>query len=195
MLVPIKLRIKYDEEKQIAFSYLFLKYRIFPQRQQKKKMSRQEFLSRLFRKEKKKKASVSKKRPETHKKPSASGILEFIKSASDILEKTFNSFLKYSKIKVSKINIVVATEDASKTAIMYGIISQSVAYLLEILNCFTTLKKSYNGTISVLPDFTKEDSSIKLDIQLQCRFLHVGIMFLCAMIHMSKKSRTSQIEK
>ena len=189
LLAPIKLRIKYEAEPQISLSFLFLKYRILPKKQPKKKMSRKEFLARLFGKRKrKKKASVTKKASEAHKKKksSASDILKFIRSASDFLKKILGSFLKRARIKVSKIDIVVATEEASKTAIMYGVISQAVAYMLEILDNFTTLKKSYKGSISVVPDFTKEDSSIKLDICLQYCLLNASGLVISALIYVMK---------
>ena len=187
LLAPIKLRIKYEAEPQISLRFLFLKYRIFPKKQPKKKMSRKDFLSKLFEK-RKRRASVAKKASAAHKKKksSASDILEFIKSASDFLKKMLGSFLKRAKIKVSEINIVVATEEASKTAIMYGVISQAVAYLLQLLDNFTKLKKAYKGSICVVPDFTREDSSIKLDICLQYRLLNASGLLLSALLYVMK---------
>ena len=205
MLSPIKLRIKYDGEPQIAFYFLFLKYRLLPKKQkhEKKRLSRKEFLSRLFRTEKKKeKKSISKKAATAHKKkkPSASEILEFVRSASGLLKKILNSFFKHSKIKVSEISIIVATEDASRTAIMYGVISQAVSYLLEILSCFTTVKRARKGTIQVLPDFTREASSIKLDLLLQQRPLHILGLLISTLFHIIKnpdilKSKKRKITK
>ena len=190
LLAPINLRIKYDSEPQISLRYLFFKYTFLPKKKQKKRMSQKDFLARLFSKGNKEKTRSASKKADSHKKKkaSASGILEFIKSSSDFLKKVLSSFLKRSKIKVSEISIVVATEDSSRTAIMYGVISQAVAYLLQILDCFTTLKKSYKGTISVIPDFTKENSSIKLDIRLQCHLLNASGVILSALVYMIKNS-------
>ena len=157
-------------------------------------MSRKDFLSRLFEKEKKKrKKRPSEKAASAHKKKKASvsDILEFFKSSSGFLNSVLNSFLKHSKIKVSEINIVVATEDPSKTAIMYGLIFQAAAYLLQILDNFTTLKKSYRGTFNVIPDFTKDTSSIKLDIQLEHRLLRILGLVFSALIYIMKNPRSS----
>ena len=112
----------------------------------------------------------------------------------------FNIPIKHSKIKVSEISIVVATEDPSRTAIMYGVISQAVSYMLELLGRFTTLKRSYKGTISVVPDFTKEDSSIKLDLLLQQRLWHILGLIISTFIHIMKdsdllKSKSKKITK
>lgn len=204
MLAPIKLRIKYEEEAQIAFYFLFFRYRVFPKKQkrEKKRISRKDFLSRLFPQvKKKKKKSISKKTKKDQKKKKASAldIFGFLKSSSGFLKKILNSFLKRAKVKVAEINIVVATEDPSRTAIMYGLISQGVAYLLEILDNFTTLKKCYKGNISVIPDFIREDSSIKLDLLLQLRPVNILGLLFSALIYTMKnpdflksKSKNSQ---
>lgn len=197
MLSPIKLRIRYAEKGQITLYFLFFRYRILPKKQSKKRLSRKNFLSRLFEKGKKKrKKRQSEKLASSHKKKkaSASDILDFLKSSSGFLNTVLNSFLKRSKIKVAEVSVVVATEDPSKTAIMYGLVSQAAAYMLELLHNFTTLKKSYRGAFSIIPDFTNDTSSIKLDIQLEYRLLHfLGLVF-SALIYIMKNPRSSRSE-
>ncbi len=68
------------------------------------------------------------------------------------------------RVRVKRLQITVSSDDASKTAILYGVTSQSVAYLIGILEaCFTHVKRK-PGEVFVKPDFVSERSTAKIGI-------------------------------
>ena len=59
----------------------------------------------------------------------------------DVVKVLLGRFFRHLRIDLSRIHISVASEDAAQTAILYGIVSQSVAYLLELLGTSLEFKK------------------------------------------------------
>ena len=58
----------------------------------------------------------------------------------------------------------MGSEDAAKTAILFGVINQAALALFDILNSITNVKKSRKTEFSVKADFTSE--KIFYDIKL-----------------------------
>lgn len=96
-------------------------------------------------------------------KLSLDAIIEIICFILEEFPKLTASFI--TEIRMLEIN--VAGRDASDCAVKYGIISQSVAYLVEILDSSTRMKPLKQNAIVVKSDFLKEKSSYKIDIRLK----------------------------
>lgn len=96
-------------------------------------------------------------------KLSLDAIIEIICFILDEFPKLTASFI--TEIRMLEIN--VAGRDASDCAVKYGIISQSVAYLVEILDSSTRMKPLKQNAIVVKSDFLKEKNSYKIDIRLK----------------------------
>ncbi|MBQ8005567.1 MAG: DUF2953 domain-containing protein, partial [Clostridia bacterium] len=112
-------------------------------------------------------------------KPPLQETIGFIASLVKYLLKRFFGYLR---IDVTKINISVGSEDAAKTAIMYGIINQTLALLLDILGSVTNVKRDYKSDIAVSADFTSEKikSDIKIAFSLKiyhALFIAIGAIF------------------
>ena len=81
---------------------------------------------------------------------------------------------------VAKLHITVATGDAAQTAIATGIVSQTVAYILEILHNHTNFHRTYRTDIAVTPDFLGEKSHAACNITFSlrvCEIIEIGIRF------------------
>ena len=76
-----------------------------------------------------------------------------------LLRLLFSRFFKHLRLDISKIVVTVGAEDAAKCAITYGIVSQSVAYLLAFLDQNLHIYKKRGGEINVYCDFTAEQVS------------------------------------
>ena len=86
--------------------------------------------------------------------------------------------LRHVNIYKVKLDIVVASEDAAKTAILTGVVSQSVAYLCAILDNHTNVGRTYRAEIAVLPNFLEERSRVegKFIFSLRTvRILEIGL--------------------
>ena len=109
----------------------------------------------------KKKIEARKKQPESE----LSEIKESLSSSLNILKIFLKHFYSQrSKVTVHRFNISVATDDPSKTAILYGSVIQAVAYFLEFINNTTTLHIPHSVPINVTSDFCAQ--SPQLDIKL-----------------------------
>ena len=90
----------------------------------------------------------------------------------------YEPFLRYFRIDVAKLRIDVATGDAAKTAILTGVVSQSVAYLCAILDSHTNVGRTYRAEIAVQPNFLEERSRAegKFIFSLRTvRILEIGV--------------------
>jgi len=91
-------------------------------------------------------------------------ITDIIKTIKNILEAFFKSHARHLTVRAARINISVSTSDAASTAILYGVVSQGVAYILEILNTLNNLKPIKNSDINISADYISEKTSA--DIKL-----------------------------
>ena len=65
---------------------------------------------------------------------------------------------------MTKIRISVGTPDAAKTGILYGAVCQGVAYLTEVLDHVTNVKKTKKSEISVSADFVSGKTVADINI-------------------------------
>ena len=95
-----------------------------------------------------------------------------------LLKKLCKKFFKHLRLDVSHIVITVGADDAASAAITYGIVSQSVAYLLAFLDAHLNIRKKRRGEISVRCDFTAERTACDIRITASLavwQLLDIGI--------------------
>ena len=68
-----------------------------------------------------------------------------------------------------KLHLRIATGDAASTAILYGVVLQSAAYLLQWVQDHYNEIHRRKGDMTIEPDYLSEKSSIDLDLRLQVR--------------------------
>ena len=73
------------------------------------------------------------------------------------------------KIKTSKIAIVVGSEDAAKTAMLFSAVNNSVAAILAYLDNADKLKDLNKSEIYVRSDFLAESINADVDITISLR--------------------------
>ena len=186
------LEIDQEGELYLAVKILFFTIKIAPAKEPKpikiknytpekhKKRLRKNYQAYLKKQEKKeqkaaeKKAKKEKKKsePKKDKQPKRS-ILDWLNIATSVLKVLFSKFFKHLRIKVAKLRINVATGDAASTAILYGVVIQSVAYIIEILNSATNLKGLKNADIAVNPDYLSESTSVEMKFVFSLRVWHL----------------------
>lgn len=200
LFIRIKIVIKYTEDLIVYVKILFFKIKLVPKKEKKLKLSDYTH-KKLDKKEKKQKAKELKKEKKKAEKAEAKkaeskedkpGILETLGLIKNLVAAFFKYFFKYLRIDLSKINITVASEDAAKTAIMYGAISQSVAYIVEILDNTVNMKKKKDTEVSVAADFVAEKLSADIHIAFSLLVWQVlDIVFRLAVKYIKTKIKSN----
>ncbi len=177
LLTRIKIVIEYSDELILYAKVLFFKIKLIPKKERPVKPSdytRKKLLKRQKKeadKEKKKlekkaakKAEAKEAKAHPEKKKAKPPILDTVRLVRLLLSIFLRRFFGHLRIDLARLNIMIGGEDAAATAITYGYLCQSVAYLVEILDRFTNLKRTKNTEISVRPDFTAEKTVFDLHI-------------------------------
>ena len=106
-------------------------------------------------------------------------------------------FFKHFKIDLSRIHISLVGEDAAQTAILYGIVCQSVSYLLEIMKSLKTVSPPDLSDVSVTPDWLGEQTQIDIKISFSMRVGNVfdilGHVIRCAVVHLFRDMKKKNI--
>lgn len=188
----VVLELDGDGELYLAVKILFFTVRIAPPKEPKpinikdytpekhKKRLRKNYQAYLKKQEKKKhkeaekqKKKEQKKQEKSKEKPPKRSISDWLNIATSVLKVLFERFFKHLRIKVAKLRINVATGDAASTAILYGVVIQSVAYVIEILNSVTNLKGLEKADIAVNADYLSESTTFELKFVFSLRVWHL----------------------
>ncbi len=121
------------------------------------------------------------------------GIKDNIGLVLTLLKKLVSIFRTKLHIKLARLNITVSGKDAASTAIMYGVISQTAAYIIEFLNNTENFKMTNKEQISVTADFLGEKT--KVDIRISIRLGVKNLLSLAILFFTERSSRLSKLQK
>lgn len=166
LAMRLNVVVSYKDSLCVYAKVLFIKIPIYPQKEKKKKKKKKEKKPP----EKAVEKEEDKKEEKGDKKVSPVKILwQMRESILRLIERFFG----YLHFKFIRLKITVGCEDAAKTAIAYGLTTQSVAYLIEILNNISNVDISKHSEIYVKSDFISQESSFDGKIVLYIRVLPV----------------------
>ena len=170
----------YSDEVSLSVRVLFFKFKILPAKEKKgkKKMSEKKAakIRDSLRKKQQKKALAKKekeKAKETKEKKSISETISGVRMITDIVLAVIKKFFGHLQIKMSRIKMVVATEDAATTAIAYGAITQSLNILLPALESVKNFKKLKKAEIDIRADFLADSPTVDVEISFAIRVWHI----------------------
>ena len=94
-------------------------------------------------------------------------IPSLVRSVADILGVFLRQFSKHVKIRVLRYKIIIGTDDAAKTALLYGAAEQATAYLFTILGENAKFTFSKKNSL-VWADFTSDRTmaDVKIDVSI-----------------------------
>lgn len=123
-------------------------------------------LNRFLTGSKKRKKGVKKSKAKgesaKEKKPLTDSLGEILEIVKDFTSR----FIGHVRVRCARIIITVGNEDPAKTAVRYGAVVQTVAYITEILKRNTDFSLSRNALVCVEPDFITQKSRADIDITL-----------------------------
>ena len=153
LLVRLQFDIACTEDVTLRLRVLGIPIPLYPALPKKVKVSK---FKRGYPKEKTAEKPAEKKAKPSAKPAEKIPLGEKIDIVLSLLKKLCKKFFKHLRLDVSHIVITVGADDAASAAITYGIVSQSVAYLLAFLDAHLNIRKKRRGEISVRCDFTAE---------------------------------------
>ncbi|MBR5314697.1 MAG: DUF2953 domain-containing protein [Clostridia bacterium] len=178
LFIKVRLCLIYEDDLQVSVKVLLFNVPLYPQKEKKpkpsdyslKKLQKQQNKLSQKSKQKKKPADTKKENDKATKIKDAIGLIRII------LENVMQPFGRYLKIEIVKIHVKIASEDAAKTAFLYGIASQSIAYIIELLSNITNVDVKKKNSINVIPDFLDTTPEAKINITLGLRGWHAFVL-------------------
>lgn len=152
----IRVVFEYNEEIKVKIGIWFFSFNIF------------KYIEKHGNKPKKQKVKKEKEKPVKAEKKETKkrSVSDFIKFVTHIAKEAAARFLNVIKIDLKYLYLSVASDEAEKTALLYGSLSAGAAVLLDVLKSF--LKFRYNPEkIKIEPDFTKSEIEFKTKIVLK----------------------------
>ena len=167
LLIPflrIHIVVEYFDELKLFIKILGIKFKIFPQKGiNKGKKSNN----------KKRKSNVKTKNNNSKligKYKGVKGFISMIKDFSSIGYKTLCEIFSKMEIKSLHLQIIVASDDSARTAILYG---QVCSTIYPFVNMLTSSKNCSDLNIDIHPDFNNPDSKVKFSVHLYSKVFNI----------------------
>ena len=106
-----------------------------------------------------------------------------------LLSVVFSRFSHHVKLKATRIIITVATEDAAKTAVLFGAVNQAVGDILTLLDTYGKLEGMRDARIVVAPDFMADKTKADICISLSLRLWHMADILWRAAWRLAKNKK------
>ena len=198
LLVRIKLAVSYDETAAVYLKVLFFKVNIYPKKKKVPKLSKFSIekvrkKNKKYRvKEKKKQSGISSKDAKTSRKRD---VISSVKFAVSLVKSAVKPLYKYARVDFARIYVKVATEDAAKTAITFGVVSQLCAALWEFLKNFKPTKKSKPEEVKVFADFIDTKFEVKIKVEFSLRIVTLFALLFETVFSYLKELANKQLNK
>lgn len=184
LFLPIRILLRYDGSVKVKLSVLFLPFSLYPHKIREKDYSKRSVERKKQRLAKKKERKKALEKRKTKAPKEKKDILSPLKLILHILTSTHPRLVRAFRIRICELRVTVATEDAAKTAILYGAVSQVAAMLLEACERFLWCKRN-KRRVDVTADFCGTASSATAKITFSSNLYRIlrlaisaGIVFL-----------------
>lgn len=157
MLVPVRLKLLYNEDLRCVLYIGFIKYNVFPKKRKIKKAK--------AKKETEKSSEQKEKNPKSIKKRGLDWLLNVIKQVANLASNALKDFFRHIIVKRFMISIKVVGDDAADTAVKYGYCC-SVVYPAIGLTVGNVKCREYG--IDISPNF-EENAEFDADIDLEAK--------------------------
>lgn len=175
LFLKVRLCLVYEDNLSVFIKILLFNISLFPKKTKKlkpKDYSLKKLQKKQAKLEKKKTKTQTDDTKQTTKKDKSTQIKDILEIVKIILDNVMSPFGRYLKVEIIKIYVKIASDDAAKTAMIYGLASQSVAYIIEILSNITNVDIKKRNSVNVVADFLSENSEAKINITLGLRGWH-----------------------
>lgn len=171
----VRLTVRAGDDVVLELKILFLRFRLFPK---KKRIKPRDYSPKKLERAKKKaakRALKKQKKKKSHKEPptpTASGVQMTLRDKIALVRALCAALIrrtrKHLRLHAARLHVRVATGDPATTALAFGAVSQSVAYLLAGLDQVTRLKAT-EPEVGVQADFLGEHSHVEANVTFSIR--------------------------
>lgn len=180
LALPIRLILTANDSVRLEARVAFLRFPLYPAPQKRRQ-----------RRKRKKKVYTDKKKvtgiAPVDKKIEEASLRDELRLVRALLQTVVRRRKKWLRLHAARLHIRVATGDAAATAVLYGAVCQSLAYLLALLDGVARVK-AREPDVSVIADFEGERPSADVKIILSLRVIDV----LIAARHLAKADKEEQ---
>lgn len=190
----VRLSLSYNGTIQLRISYLFVRIPLYPRKKRKHKASAKK---KSHSAGKNAHPTVSeqqkKQKPQSKKKmPLRLGDIRFLlRLFREVIAHILDKASRHVRIRVRHLRLSIGgADDAARAAIEYGLVSQSVSYLLEFLRNTGFLKRPKKNAVLVGVDFLKKEHDLSLITDITCPLVFLIPIALSSLTKaLSAKSR------
>ena len=177
-IIPIHVMVGLTDNVSVMVRVLFLKIPILPKEKKKKSKDKDKKKKPKEKKKKEKPDKKDKKKKKNKNKKNISDIVGLVQVLLDTVVALFKRLGRNFKIRVHAYEICVASEEAAKTAVMYGAVkslSETIFLRLEDSINFKIVKGAPMG---VYADFLEEKfkANVKIDFSISIAGVF-GVLF------------------
>ena len=186
LLLPLRLRLTYtaDEGLALRLNAAFLSFALYPEKEESpaqylRRMKKEEEKKRREEK-KKQKAAAKKARTEKTKKEEdrkrgkkkkrkLGDTLVLVRQLLRIAGIFVRKFAPRLRVRIREFVIVTASDDAARTAVLYGTTAQLVSVLFGLLGQCRVFELPEGDKLNVGVDFLYEQFTARVDIEMSIR--------------------------
>ena len=176
LFFPVFCRITYKESPIVDLEILFFRFRLYPRKNKIKAPS--------HKKQKTKKEDAKKPKAPSPSDPP----LKQLTTLLSVLKENFPRLLTVLTLRLKRLKMKVASEDAAKTALLYGEASLALSAFLELLHGFCKFKEDA-GAVSLEPDFSGSHTSLDAVLLLSTSLWRVASLGIRLCFGFLKKKR------
>ena len=171
---PVKIRVFTANGVNVTARYLIFKRELYPAPPKKEK-------------KKKPKEQKKKEKPKKEQTADFSNVLSQLKELTEILKKLLVKLKKRLRITLRKLYITVGSDEAAKTAMIYGAVCVACDELLETMKRFLKFKIKGDDAVGVNADFTSEKISAETDAEFSMSVISALTIVLPALAEYTKQ--------
>ncbi len=176
LFLNVNLIFSYDEKAKVKLRVLFITLDIL----------------KIFTAEKKPEKKKSS-HAQAHKKQKPKGTFDDFMSFLELIISCIRMFTdnlsRSLKVHLKRLNVIIASDSADRTAVMYGAVSSTTAILLELLpNTVRKFKNDYEN-ISIYPDYLSEKCVFSAEIIFTMKVWHFIRIFFGALRVFNENTR------
>ncbi len=208
LCVPVKVRLRLDENGALKIRVSAALFPVVDVPSKPKRFRQRDYSPRAIAKRERKLAKKAerdsrkkaKKRPKTtqptesKKKPTLSQrvtkLTDTLSLFTSLIDALHGKLFRSTHVHIRKLSIRVGTEDAAKTALLYGVICPAARGLLEAINECSNLHLYHPEQMRVLPDFAANTFSAELDISISLRIFHALSLGIDALKHVIRHKQS-----
>lgn len=197
-MIKLSFIIRYKNEFSAKLKFYFINIQLSPKKDKKVKIKNytpKKIRKREAKEARKKAKRLQKLRGKEEKKEkkklikSFSDVVDLVRLIKEVAELFFSKFFHYLKTEINALKIKIGGDEADKIAIKYGIVIQTVAYTLELLDTFSNLKIKHYDSIDIQPCYTEKNFNAEIDIVLSIRVWQViACVFISAYKFITSKN-------